>query len=43
MTAAGWLTLVIVCGFVWGGALTLVIMAMRKEGRKRAGSESPGS
>jgi hypothetical protein len=24
-----------VCGFVWGGAITLVAIAMRKEGRKR--------
>lgn len=42
MTAAAWVTLVAVCGFVWGGALTLVAIAMRKEGRKpRTGSGAP--
>lgn len=44
MTAAAWLTLAVVCGFIWGGALTLLAVAVRKEGRKRrAGPESPGS
>lgn len=33
MTEAAWVTLVVVCGFVWGGALTLVVIALRKEGR----------
>ncbi|MGH7562965.1 MAG: hypothetical protein ACREK5_00875 [Gemmatimonadota bacterium] len=42
MTASAWATLVAVCGFVWGGALTLVAIAVRKEGRKRGtGSEMP--
>ena len=35
MTAAAWATMAAICGFVWGGALTLVAIAMRKEGRKR--------
>ncbi|MGH7572796.1 MAG: MetS family NSS transporter small subunit [Gemmatimonadota bacterium] len=35
MTASAWVTLVVICGFVWGGAFTLVTIAMRKEGRKR--------
>ncbi|HKY59528.1 MAG TPA: hypothetical protein VJP59_00820 [Gemmatimonadota bacterium] len=34
MSAAAWVTMAAVCGFVWGGALTLVAIAMRKEGRK---------
>jgi hypothetical protein len=35
VTAAAWVTMAAVCGFVWGGAITLVAIAMRKEGRKR--------
>ena len=35
MTAVAWATMAAVCGFIWGGALTLVAIAMRKEGRKR--------
>jgi len=35
VTAAAWATMAAICGFVWGGALTLVAIAMRKEGRKR--------
>jgi hypothetical protein len=35
MMTAAWVTMGVVCGFVWGGALTLVAIAMRKEGRKR--------
>lgn len=35
MSRAAWVTLVTVCSFVWGGAFTLVAIAMRKEGRKR--------
>lgn len=41
MTAAAWATMAAVCGFVWGGALTLVVIAMRKEGRKREPEPAP--
>ncbi len=42
MTTSAWVTLVAVCGFIWGGALALVSIAMRKEARKPpAGSGQP--
>lgn len=41
MTAAAWVTMAAVCGFVWGGALALVVIAMRKEGRKREPGPAP--
>ncbi|MGH7544006.1 MAG: hypothetical protein ACREK7_08690 [Gemmatimonadota bacterium] len=41
MTSAAWVTMLAVCGFVWGGAFTLVTIAMRKEGRKREPGPSP--
>lgn len=41
MTPAAWATMVAVCGFVWGGAFTLVAIAMRKEGRKREPGPAP--
>lgn len=42
MTAAAWVTLAAVCGFIWGGALTLMTIALRKEGRKpHTGSGTP--
>lgn len=31
MTAAAWLTLAVICGFVWGGFLVLLFVAMTKE------------
>ncbi|HEY7472299.1 MAG TPA: hypothetical protein VIE68_08130 [Gemmatimonadota bacterium] len=31
MTAAGWITMALVCGYVWGGVILLVTIAMRKE------------
>ena len=31
MTAAAWITFALVGGFVWGGLLLLVSIAMRKE------------
>lgn len=34
MTPAGWLTMALVCGFVWGGFLLCVTIAMRKERSK---------
>lgn len=34
MTAAALVFLVAVCGLVWGGFLTLLVRAVRSEGRK---------
>lgn len=31
MTGAAWATMIVICGFVWGGFLALVVFAMRKE------------
>ena len=43
MTAAAWITLALVAGFVWGGALTFSLIALRKERGKPTGSdEGPG-
>lgn len=39
MTGAAWATLIGVGGFVWGGFLLLVAIAMRKERRKPTGPE----
>lgn len=41
MTSAAWATMVAICGFVWGGAFTLVVIAMRKEGRKSEPGSAP--
>lgn len=37
MTGAAWATLIVVCGFIWGGFLLLVAVALRKERRKPPG------
>jgi len=37
VSAAGWLTLAVVCGFVWGGFATLLLRALRRERHKRDG------
>lgn len=42
MTAAAWVTLGLVCGFVWGGFLTLLVVAFRKERAKRAEAAPKG-
>ena len=34
MTTATWVTLVLICGFVWGGFLFAVSTAFRKESEK---------
>ncbi|HET7693493.1 MAG TPA: hypothetical protein VFM44_10435 [Gemmatimonadota bacterium] len=31
MTTAGWVTMVIMCAYLWGGLIVLVWVAMRKE------------
>lgn len=40
MTAAGWTLFAVVAGFVWGGFLILLVVAMRKE-RGKAVEEGP--
>ena len=35
MTAAAWITFAAVAGIVWGGFLSLLVIAMRKERVKR--------
>lgn len=35
MTAAGWATFAVIAGFIWGGFLTLLAVALRKERAKR--------
>ncbi len=37
MTATATWMMILICGLVWGGFLTLLIRAARQEGRKRAG------
>lgn len=39
MTTAAWLTMALVCGFVWGGLGLFVVIALRKE---RFKDPSPG-
>lgn len=43
MTGAAWITFVVVAGFVWGGFMTLVVMALRKERRKLQQSQTSDS
>ncbi len=37
MTAATWITMLAIVGFVWGGFALALSTAIRKEGRKRDG------
>ena len=39
MTIAAWLTMLVVCGFVWGGFGTLLLIALKKERRKASTAE----
>lgn len=34
MTAATWITMIVICGFIWGGFLTAVATAAGKESSK---------
>jgi uncharacterized membrane protein len=34
MTTATWVTLIVICGFVWGGFVVAVATAFRKESGK---------
>ena len=39
MTPAAWITMAIICAYVWGGVILLVTIAMRRE---RHTVEAPG-
>lgn len=41
MSAAAWITMVLVCAYVWGGLAFLVALAMRKERFKGAVPDQP--
>ena len=41
MSVAAWITMAVVCGYVWGGLLLLVSIAMRKERFKDASPAQP--
>lgn len=41
MTAATWLTMVLILGFVWGGFVLALATAIRKEGVKAASEGTP--
>lgn len=41
MTSAAWITMAIVCGFVWGGLLLFVTVALRKERLKDLAPDRP--
>ncbi len=43
MTTTAILTMVLICGLIWGGFATLLIRAVRSEGRKSSGSEDSSS
>ena len=38
MSVSAIVFMVVVCGFVWGGFLTLLLRAVRSEGRKQSGT-----
>lgn len=43
MSGLAWTVMAVICGTVWGGFLSLLIFALRREGAKRAtesGTES---
>jgi hypothetical protein len=35
MSASGWITMILIVGFVWGGFGLLLVMALRKERGRR--------
>jgi hypothetical protein len=41
MTTAAWVTMALVCTYVWGGVVLLVWFAMRKERSKGAPTARP--
>jgi hypothetical protein len=42
MSASGWITLVVVVGFVWGGFALAILTAVRSEARKVAAAGNAG-
>jgi hypothetical protein len=40
MTAAGWITMVIVLGVAWGGFALTLVLAIRRESAKRKSGDS---
>lgn len=38
MTTTAITMMLLICGVVWGGFVTLLVRAVRSEGRKRAGA-----
>lgn len=43
METQGWLLMILVCGFVWGGFLGFLIRALRSEAKKSARESGSGS
>ena len=41
MTTAGWITMVVMCAYLWGGLILLVAVAMRKERYKAEVPDHP--
>ena len=41
MSAVAWITMALVCGYIWGGLLLLVSIATRKERFKNASTAQP--
>jgi hypothetical protein len=41
VTTAGWITMALVCTYVWGGVVLLVSIAMRKERFKDGPPDRP--
>ena len=39
MTSMAIVTMIVVCGVVWGGLATLIVFAVRSEGRKARDGE----
>ncbi len=39
MTAAGWITMIIVLGVAWGGFALTLILAVRRESEKRKSTD----
>lgn len=42
MSAAAWTTFALIAGFIWGGFITLVALALRKERSKDADGAERG-
>lgn len=38
MEAQGWLVFVLVCGFIWGGFVSFLVLGLRREAAKNRSS-----